>query len=151
MKYVITGAASGIGRAVAGLLATKRGADPLKLLLVDRDEAGLRDASSELVRAGVDSALVAADLADPGQIGLVAQQAENVLGGVDGLVSNAGLIKPGLLKDLAIADYEQVFNVNTRATWLLAKAMYPMLRSAKGAVVATASLVSENPAPALGA
>jgi len=54
------------------------------------------------------------------------------------------------LSSLTVADYELVFSVNTRATFLLAQAAYPLLRASKGSIVATSSLASEMPTPPLG-
>jgi NAD(P)-dependent dehydrogenase (short-subunit alcohol dehydrogenase family) len=51
---------------------------------------------------------------------------------------------------LTVADYERTFAINTRATWLLSKAAYPLLKAARGSIVATASSAGYEPTPALG-
>src|SRR4029450_9513602 len=61
-------------------------------------------------------------------------------GGLDGLVSNAGINRPGPLVDYAVEDWDRLFAVNTRATWLLAKAAHPALRAAGGSIVAVGSM-----------
>jgi len=65
-------------------------------------------------------------------------------GGLDGLVSNAGVNKPGALMAYAVEDWDRMFAVNTRATWLLAKAAYEALKASRGAIVAIASMSGSN-------
>jgi glucose 1-dehydrogenase len=72
-------------------------------------------------------------------------------GGLEGLVSNAGVNRPGALVDYAVEDWDRMFAVNTRATWLLAKAAHPALKAARGAVVATASMSGSRAHANLGA
>jgi glucose 1-dehydrogenase len=72
-------------------------------------------------------------------------------GGLDGLVSNAGVNRPGPLADYAVADWDHLFAVNTRATWLLAKAAHPALRASGGAIVAIGSMSGSNAHANLGA
>ncbi len=147
MRMVVTGAASGIGRAVA-FLAAAEGAD---LFLVDRSSAvhevaaGLRDAAPGRI------ASVVADLSEPDEIpGLVAAGAEH-LGGLDALVSNAGINPPGSLLDTDVETFDRVFAVNTRPAWLLARAAHSLLAQSRGAIVATASISATQPTPGLGA
>jgi NAD(P)-dependent dehydrogenase (short-subunit alcohol dehydrogenase family) len=150
MKIMITGAASGIGRAVAEILAAKSSEEPVRLLLVDRDKANLDSTASAILERGVDTTTAVVDLAKPEEIEELAHQARVTLGGLDGLVSNAGIVRAGALKSICLEDYEQVFAVNTRATWLLARATYPLLKASRGAIVATASVGASNPTPELG-
>jgi NAD(P)-dependent dehydrogenase (short-subunit alcohol dehydrogenase family) len=144
MKAIITGAASGIGKAVAARLRT--GGDPLELLLVDREAAALDGVAGEL-----DAVPLAVDLARPDAGELVADAARRHLGGLDALISNAGIAVTGALAELSLEDWERTFAVNVRATWLLAKATYPLLRDGGGAVVATASIAARDPSPPIGA
>jgi glucose 1-dehydrogenase len=72
-------------------------------------------------------------------------------GGLDGIVSNAGINRPGALMDYALADWDAMFAVNTRATWLLAKAAYSALKASHGAIVAIASMSGSNAHANLGA
>jgi NAD(P)-dependent dehydrogenase (short-subunit alcohol dehydrogenase family) len=71
---------------------------------------------------------------------------------LDVLVSNAGIAPGGMLDALDPAVYELTFAVNTRATWLLGKALHPMLKAnGGGAIVATASIAAEEPSAPVGA
>ena len=63
-----------------------------------------------------------------------------VAGGLDVLASNAGIVLPGALMDLTVEAWERTFAINTRATWLLARAAHPHLRTSRGALIATGSI-----------
>lgn len=148
MRVLITGAASGIGRATAQLLAGGAlvpGAH--QLFLVDRDTAAL-----EAVAAAIGPAATALviDLARPDAGDATVSAAVAVMGGLDAVVSNAGVISGGALAELDIVEFDRIFAINTRASWLLAKAAYPHLRTSRGAFVATASGSASQPTPALG-
>lgn len=150
MRVVITGGASGIGLAVAKLLTVEPWNGHAQLLLVGRNVEALEAASSELSGLGAEVVTEVADLSDEAAPARVVGRAEAAFGGLDGLVSNAGMIKVGPLASLSVPDYELVFSVNTRATFLLAQAAYPLLRESRGSIVATSSLASEMPTPPLG-
>jgi glucose 1-dehydrogenase len=83
--------------------------------------------------------------------GRVVAEAVARFGGLDGLVSNAGVNRPGPLVDYPVEDWDRLFAVNTRATWLLAKAAHPALRASQGAIVAVASMSGTHVHPGLGA
>jgi len=147
MKVVITGAASGIGRACAELLAG--GAIPGKheLLLADRDADNLRTVADGI---GPPAGTAVVDLMEPDCGDRIVDAAIAHMGGIDAVVSNAGIIQGGALKDLTNADFDRIYTINTRASWALAKAAYPHLRASKGAYVATASISASHATPALG-
>lgn len=148
MHIVITGAASGIGQAVAErLLSGEIIAGDHKLLLVDRDAGVLADVAASL---GSIAATYATDVTlDDSAENIVAAALEH-MGGIDGVVSNAGAIAGGSLTAMDPADYDRMFAVNTKATWMLARAAHPHLRASRGALVATASMAATQPTPALG-
>lgn len=148
MRVIVTGAASGIGRAVAEL-AAGGGAlpGPHRLLLTDRDAEGL---AAVALATGPDAGICVADLAAANCGEAVVAAALAHMGGIDAVVSNAGIISSASLVDQSAEQFERVFAVNTRATWLLAKAAYPHLAASKGAFVATASMSATHPTPGLG-
>lgn len=150
MRIVITGGASGIGFAVARLLTREPWGESAQLMLVGRNVEALDKAAAELRGLGAQVVTEIADLADERAPAHIVQRVQAAFGGLDGLVSNAGMIKVGPLASLTVADYERVFAVNTRATFLLAQAAYPLLRESRGSIVATSSLASEMPTPPLG-
>tara|TARA_R110000824_G_scaffold13280_5_gene57866 strand:+ start:7207 stop:8010 length:804 start_codon:yes stop_codon:yes gene_type:complete len=148
MRIIITGAASGIGRAVAeGLAAGAVIPGPHQLLLTDRDAEGLKLVSDGI---GPTAATCVADLstADCGDKIVAAANAH--MGGIDAVVSNAGIISGGALVNMTADDFDRIYSINTRATWALAKAAYPHLAESKGAFVATASMSATQATPGLG-
>lgn len=149
MRVIITGAASGIGAAVArGLSADRLTFGPHELLLVDRDAEGLKRIASQLSCA---VQVMIADLAEADCGDRVAAVASDIWGGVDGLVSNAGMILGSPLASLSVSDFDRMFSVNTRATWLLAKAIRPLMQKVGGgSIVATGSISATHPTPPLG-
>lgn len=148
MKIIITGAASGIGLAVARLLASGDGLPGAhQLLLTDRDSAGLESVSAQI---GPSASACVADLSAPDCGETIVSAALAHMGGIDAVVSNAGIIAGAPLIDQTSEQFDRIFAVNTRATWLLGKAAYPHLAASKGAFVATASMSATQPTPGLG-
>jgi NAD(P)-dependent dehydrogenase (short-subunit alcohol dehydrogenase family) len=148
VKAIITGAASGIGRAVAGKLAA--GSPGSKLLVTDRSGNGLETLIHDLADRDVEIEPFVADITRPEDCVAIVERMEARFGGVDAIVSNAGGVRGGLLKELAIDAFDYSFALNTRPTWLLAKAAYPMLCASRGSIVATASTAAEYPTSPLG-
>jgi NAD(P)-dependent dehydrogenase (short-subunit alcohol dehydrogenase family) len=81
----------------------------------------------------------------PDAPGRVVGEAVARFGGLDGLVSNAGINRPGPLVEYAVEDWDRLFAVNTRATWLLAKAAHAALRTSGGAIVVVGSMSGTMP------
>jgi NAD(P)-dependent dehydrogenase (short-subunit alcohol dehydrogenase family) len=121
------------------------------LLLVDRAAAPLSEVASELTQRGVRTVAMVADLAHEDAARDIVNRAAKEFGGLQVLVSNAGVIGKTPLAELTLTDWELSFAVNTRATWLLAKSCYPLLRQEGGALVATASISASQPTPPHGA
>jgi NAD(P)-dependent dehydrogenase (short-subunit alcohol dehydrogenase family) len=151
MRYLITGAGSGIGRALGALLARQPAEPEIALALVDRNAGALDDVAEELTRAGARVLTIEADLSDPEAPAKAVATAVGELGGLDALASIAGVLMPSPLLSLDVSTYERTFAVNTRATWLLGKAAHRALRESRGAIVATASISAEHPTPPTGA
>jgi NAD(P)-dependent dehydrogenase (short-subunit alcohol dehydrogenase family) len=149
MRVIVTGGASGIGRAVAAAVARRHAG--AQIGLIDRDEQEARAAAKELAGDGARCVVVPADLAIAGEAQEAVLTAERAFGGLDLLVSNAGISGGGPLADLSVETYDRTFAVNTRAAWLVAKAAYPALARARGAVVVTTSISGHFPTPRAGA
>ncbi|NBU83975.1 MAG: SDR family oxidoreductase [Sphingomonadaceae bacterium] len=148
MRVIITGAASGIGRALAERLAAcALITGSHQMLLTDRDSDGLKTVAEAI---GPNAAICVADLSTPNCGDEIVSAAIAHMGGIDAVVSNAGIIAAGALVDLSPADFDRIYSVNTRATWALAKAAHPYLAASKGAFVATASMSATQPTPGLG-
>lgn len=135
-RVVVTGAASGIGRACAEALV----ADGHRVALWDRDEAVLAVGAGLAMPAAVVD--VTGDVAGP-----VAEAAAE-LGGLSGLVHAAGTVAVEPVGAYTAESWDRVLDVNLRAHALLVQAMLPWLQAAEGAsVVAIASIegLAANP------
>jgi NAD(P)-dependent dehydrogenase (short-subunit alcohol dehydrogenase family) len=147
MKMIITGAANGIGRAVASLAAKSN--DACELFLIDRDAEGLDSTAHEAEAMGCRVIPFTADLSKPDACVDSIRSALFALGGIDALISNAGIVRSAPLSELDVETFDLLFQTNTRPTWLLGKAAYPALKQSRGCIVATASIAGEHATPPL--
>jgi NAD(P)-dependent dehydrogenase (short-subunit alcohol dehydrogenase family) len=145
LRVLITGAASGIGQAVAELLAAEDAGH--QFLLTDRDEERLKNVSGAI---GPAAGAYVADLASSDCGRKIVTAALEHMGGLDAVISNAGVIAGAPLMEQTTELFDRIFAINTRATWLLAQAAHPHLAASRGAFVATASMSATQPTPGLG-
>ena len=139
---LITGAASGIGLAVAEELH-RRG---VRLALVDVDP-GVEGVAKRL---GASSYLC--DVRDESAVGAVGDQVERELGPLDWLFVNAGVATVGPICDLPLADARWVIDVNVIGALVTVQRFVPAMRDAgRGRVVFTGSIASLIGAPGMGA
>jgi len=148
VRALITGASKGIGRAVALRLATP---GATLALAAGRLSEELEATSSMVLERGAVPVVLAGDLAGPDAATDLVRRAAAALGGLDGVVSNAGVSRPGSLGALSVAAWDEVFAVNVRAPWLLARAAFPLLAASGGAFVGVASMSGVAPYPGMGA
>ncbi|MBP5561894.1 MAG: SDR family oxidoreductase [Muribaculaceae bacterium] len=128
---LVTGAASGIGRATA-LLCAKMGA---QVTITDLNEEALRDTFNNL--AGEGHAMVVANLTNDEDL----QRLIDGLPKLDGVVCNAGIIKTLLVQFAEKADIERIFDINTVAPMYLTKLLLENKRLKKEAsIVFTSSM-----------
>ncbi|HRE42369.1 MAG TPA: SDR family oxidoreductase [Terricaulis sp.] len=153
MRALVTGSASGIGLAVAHRLnadTKARTGHGAQLALVDIAPDKLNAAALGLREEGAEIVEIVADMTDVAAPAMAVTRAVQQFGGLDALISNAGAIAQATLLELTLEQYERTFQLNTRATWLLAKAAHPHLKASRGCIVATASVAAHHPIPTLG-
>ncbi|MDP9391329.1 MAG: SDR family NAD(P)-dependent oxidoreductase [Actinomycetota bacterium] len=143
---VVTGAASGIGEALAVQLAA-RGSD---LVLVDRDEDRLAKVADRLraVHPGLAVAAHVADLADEQQTDALAAMLAAEYPGTALLINNAGVALGGRFHQVTIEEFDWVMAVNFRAVVRLTHALLPVLKAHPGAHLVNVSSVFGIFAPA---
>lgn len=120
---LITGAGSGLGRAIAKTLA-REGA---LVLLTGRRKETLEETGEILRQDGGRFRSYVADLAEDSQIAHLASQVLNDFGHLDILVNNAGISKEYSLLQMPVEVWDQIFQVNLRAVMLLTKAFLPSM------------------------
>jgi len=141
---VVTGAASGIGRAVATRLA----AEGMRVVLADIERGALDATAAELTAAGHDVLSVPTDVSKWDQVQALANAAQSHFGAVHVLHNNAGVVVAGPVEKLSIADYEWVLGVDLWSVIYGIKAFLPLIEAAgDGHIINTASTAGLVAAP----
>ncbi|HEY8120342.1 MAG TPA: SDR family NAD(P)-dependent oxidoreductase [Myxococcota bacterium] len=135
---VVTGAASGIGRA----LARRFGAEGMRVVLADVESAALAGVASELAGAGVEALAVRTDVTSPDSVSALAERTYQAFGAAHVVCNNAGVFAGGLSWEAPLSDFEWVLGVNTFGVLHGIRAFVPrMLASGEpGHIVNTASM-----------
>src|SRR5947209_2740396 len=135
-KALVTGATSGIGRAVALQLAR----DGAEVVVHGRDAARGAETVEAITAAGGRARFVAADLSDPADLRRLAEDA----GDVDVLVNNAGFSWFGPTADLDVATFDALFASDVRAPYFLVAALAPkMAARGKGSIINVSSMAGQ--------
>ncbi|SRR6266540_1300202 len=129
---LVTGAANGIGRAIARHLL----ASGWRVGALDLPKVGL---SRAFPRRGRNVVMIEGDVAEEDTARRAVEAVTETFGRLDGLVSNAGIMVRKPLSRLSPDDWHRVIDVNLTAAFLLARASERALRAAKGAIVTIAS------------
>jgi NAD(P)-dependent dehydrogenase (short-subunit alcohol dehydrogenase family) len=133
---IITGATSGIGRAVA----LRFGQASARVVAIGRNQFALEGVASEVKNAGGECLTLAADLTNESEGRLVIDDAVNEFGRLDVLVNAAGHISTGSIEDTTLAAWDAMMNVNLRAVFQLMQTVVPHLIKTKGNVVNISSV-----------
>jgi len=138
---IVTGAGRGIGKAIAVALA----AEGAHVVLAARTSAELENVAEEIRNSGNNASTKPTDITSENEIeNLVAHTLQRYQR-IDILVNNAGIgvFKP--VTDLSSAEFDAMWNVNVRGTFLMTKAVLPsMIKSDSGAIINIASLAGKN-------
>jgi 3-oxoacyl-[acyl-carrier protein] reductase len=122
---VVTGAATGLGRAIA-LLYAKEGAD---LGIVDRNGEGASTVARQIEAQGRRAAAARADVGHEAQVERAFARLREALGDPDILVNNAGIATVSRLEDMATALWDEMLRVNLRSVFLCTRAVLPAMRA----------------------
>lgn len=135
---MITGAASGIGRATAELLASTGH----RLVLFDRDENALSETQKALVD-GTEAIAIAGDVSDEFDLGDMVQRTQDHFGRLDAVVANAGINGAWApIEDLSPSEWDETIRVNLRGTFLTLHAAVPLLKRAGGGAIVIVSSIN---------
>lgn len=128
-RVLVTGAASGIGRAVAALFV-KAGAS---VALLDRELPAPIDGANTRTLA------LRADITDAAGTKAAVANAAEALGGIDGLVNCAGIANTDAASEVSLEDWRRVIDVNLNGTFIVCRACEPWLRAAPSSTIVNLS------------
>ncbi|HVY86945.1 MAG TPA: SDR family NAD(P)-dependent oxidoreductase [Caulobacterales bacterium] len=136
---VVTGAARGIGRAIAEGLAAEGAA----VVVTDRDEGALTEVGQVIGAIGGRVAAYGLDVTNAQACADLAKTVSNRFGAASILVNNAGIIFPGRIDDAnAPTNWARTIDVNINGAFNMARAFHAQLKATKGAVINLASIRS---------
>src|SRR6202165_310925 len=144
---LITGAATGIGRAAAVALAAA-GFDAV--INYSRSEHAARETAALAQAKGAKTLLFQCDVSDDPSVRKMLAAVEKEFGRLDALVNNAGTtsnVKPSDFEAMTAEEWDRVFAVNVRGVFQVTRAAVPLLKAARGSIVNTASIVGLRPGP----
>ncbi len=132
---LITGAASGIGRAMAELFAHHGAA----ICAVDLDASGARKVANRIASSGGAARAVTADVTRSSDCERAVEAALELGKGLHVLINNAGIIRRASVLDTAEEDWDRVMEVNVKSIFLMSKAAIPHLQKAGGGAIINTS------------
>lgn len=145
---MVTGAATGIGRAAVLALA-RAGFDVA--INYSRSEAAARETAAAAERLGAATLLLRCDVSDDAAVREMLASVDKRFGRLDVLINNAGTtteVKPKDFETLTVEEWDRVFAVNVRGVFLVTRAALPLLRKGdRPCIVNTASIVGLRPGP----
>lgn len=144
---IVTGAARGIGFAIAEHLA----AEGVRVTLCDINFTAAEEAANRLQSLGYHATAFAADVASEEQIDALVSHAEEIFGPVDILVNNAGIISKGPVTEVGLAQWQQLIATDVTSVFLLTKALVAgMMARKRGRIINIASIAGQQGGGLLG-
>ncbi len=143
-RVLVTGAAGGLGSAIAARVA-QCGAD---VALSDVSAERL-DGVAAQIAAGAPGKVqsLTADLTSAGDAGALPQRAAEALGGLDGLVSCAGVMRTNAFSDVGPEEWQRILDLNLTGTFLVTQAAANLMAAGGGSVVTIASVAGRSGRP----
>ena len=137
---LVTGAAYGIGFAIAEALASA-GA---RIAFNCRKREHLDSALAEYARRGIEAKGFLCDVTDEKAVGNMVEQITSELGAIDILVNNAGIIKRIPMHEMSVEEFREVIDIDLTAAFIMAKAVIPsMMERGGGKIINICSMMSE--------
>jgi len=133
---MVTGATSGIGRAVANRFAAASD----QVIAVGRNATALEKVAGEISARGGKPATIAIDVTDEARVRNAFEQAIGQAGGLDVLVNAAGHITTGSIENTTLTAWDSMMNVNLRSVFHLMQLATPHLIKTKGNIVNVSSV-----------
>lgn len=124
---IVTGAARGIGAAVAKRFA----ADGMQVAVLDLDESACQTVVDEIVAAGGTALAVGCDVSEEAAVAAAVERSASDLGAPTTLVNNAGIIRDNLLFKMSADDWDGVLSVHLRGAFLMSRAAQRYMTEAK--------------------
>jgi 3-oxoacyl-[acyl-carrier protein] reductase len=138
---IVTGAASGMGRATAHLFA----GEGAKVAVVDLGQERVQAVVDEIADAGGVARGWVLDVSDHASVEQIVREIREALGPIDILVNNAGIAKDQLMLRMKREDWDAVIATNLTAAFLLTQAVLkPMIRQKSGRIVCISSVVGQR-------
>jgi 3-oxoacyl-[acyl-carrier protein] reductase len=137
---LVTGAGSGIGRAIAEKLAR----EGERVVVNDLEEASAEEVVAGIVESGREAASAPGDVSDPEDVGRMVERAREAFGPIEVLVNNAGYGRQKPFVELTVEDFDRMIGVHLRGTFLCTSAVLPgMLAAGRGVIVNVASQLGQ--------
>jgi NAD(P)-dependent dehydrogenase (short-subunit alcohol dehydrogenase family) len=142
-SILVTGASSGIGRAIALAL----GREGARIVAAGRRRDRLEETAKTIRDAGSECVIVTGDVRDEATCAAWVKEASDRFGGLDGLVNSAGVIGSSSLLNTSTEEWDRVMDSNLRSIFLLTRSAAPLLIERKGSVVSLSSTAGPRPYP----
>ena len=137
---LVTGAGSGIGRAIAEKLAR----EGERVVVNDLEEASAEEVVAGIEESGGEATSAPGDVSDPEAVGRMVERARETFGPVEVLVNNAGYGQQKPFVELTVEDFDRMIGVHLRGTFLCTSAVLPgMLAAGRGVIVNVASQLGQ--------
>jgi len=135
---IVTGAACGLGRAIALALAE----EGVRLALIDVNEKALEETATEIGDRGIP---LCADVSEQSSVRDAVARTSEEYGRIDILVNNAGIASVTRVPDITQDEWDRVLAVNLRSVLLLSQAVFPIMRGqGAGAIVSMTSMAAKS-------
>jgi 3-oxoacyl-[acyl-carrier protein] reductase len=137
---LVTGAGSGIGRAIAEKLAR----EGERVVVNDLEEASAEEVVAGIEESGGEATSAPGDVSDPEDVGRMVERAREAFGPIEVLVNNAGYGQQKPFVELTVEDFDRMIGVHLRGTFLCTSAVLPgMLAAGWGVIVNVASQLGQ--------